>query len=151
MQLPNITTNRRGAALAETAIVLPLVLTLSLGMLDLAIGVFRYNTVSQAARQGARKAIVHGKLAPPQSTQWGPATYTASGNGTGAIETALLPDLAGLDPAQVTIRLEWLDLSSAPDSRVRVTVSTTYYPILTSLFGNPAFILTGSSTTRIAH
>ncbi len=63
---------RRGASMVEAAIILPVFLTLILGMLDLSTGVFRHQLVSQAARQGVRRAIVHGKLAPPQDDRMGP-------------------------------------------------------------------------------
>src|SRR5262245_26201074 len=55
---------RRGAVLAEAAIVIFVFLILVFGMMDLGIGVARNNALSQAARQGVRQAIVHGRLAP---------------------------------------------------------------------------------------
>src|SRR5512135_973199 len=69
---------RRGAALVELSVVLMMFLTLVLGMLDLGIGVFEYNTISQVARAGARKAITHGYLAAYNSTMnaWGPTNYS---------------------------------------------------------------------------
>ena len=45
---------RRGAATVEAAITLPVFLTLVLGMIDLSIGVARYNTLSQAAQYAAK-------------------------------------------------------------------------------------------------
>ena len=49
------------------------------------------------------------------------------------------------------VQVEWLDGSNAPGKRVRVTVTTTYRPMVTFLFGNPAIQLTASSTMLIAH
>jgi Flp pilus assembly protein TadG len=48
----------RGQGLVEFALVLPLILLLIFGILDLGRAVFTYNTVSQAARSGGRKAMV---------------------------------------------------------------------------------------------
>ena len=105
-------TRRRGATMVEAAIILPVFLTLILGMLDLSIGVFRHHVVSQAARQGVRHAIVHGKLGPPKKTAWGPAAYTGKGDASHEIATAINPYLAGLDPAQVDIQVQWIDGSN---------------------------------------
>ena len=59
---------RRGATLVETAIVLLVFLTLTFGMLDLAIANLNNNIVNNAARQAARIASVHGTMAPPSTT-----------------------------------------------------------------------------------
>lgn len=52
-------TDRRGQALAEFALVLPVVLLLIFGLIDLGRAVFLANSVTNAAREGARFAIVH--------------------------------------------------------------------------------------------
>jgi Flp pilus assembly protein TadG len=52
----------RGQTLAEFAMVVPLILLLLLGAVDLGRAVFAYNTLSQAARAGARTAIVNQDL-----------------------------------------------------------------------------------------
>ena len=48
----------RGQALVEFAIVLPVIEMVVLGLFDLGRAVFTYNTLSQAARQANRTAIV---------------------------------------------------------------------------------------------
>jgi Flp pilus assembly protein TadG len=53
------TTRRRGQALVEFALVLPIALMLLLGVFDLGRAVFIYNTLTNAAREGARLAIVN--------------------------------------------------------------------------------------------
>lgn len=50
--------HRRGQSLAEFALVLPVLLLLFMGILDFGRAVFAYNTLSNAAREGARVAIV---------------------------------------------------------------------------------------------
>lgn len=47
-----------GQSLAEFALVLPVILLLFMGIVDLGRAVFAYNTLSNAARDGARVAIV---------------------------------------------------------------------------------------------
>jgi Flp pilus assembly protein TadG len=48
-----------GQDLVEYALVLPILLLLVLGTIDLALVVFSYDTISNAAREGARYAVVH--------------------------------------------------------------------------------------------
>ena len=49
----------RGQSLVEFALVLPLFLLLVFGILDLGLAVFSYNSITNAAREGARLAIVN--------------------------------------------------------------------------------------------
>ena len=49
----------RGQALAEFALALPVFLILVFGMLDVGRAVYTYNTLTNAAREGARFAIVN--------------------------------------------------------------------------------------------
>ena len=50
---------RRGQALVEFAIVLPIIFVVLIATLDLGRAVFVYNTLAQSARQAARLAIVN--------------------------------------------------------------------------------------------
>ncbi len=47
-----------GQELVEFALVLPLLLVLVFGIVDFSVAVFDYNTVANAAREGARAAIL---------------------------------------------------------------------------------------------
>lgn len=49
----------RGQTLVEFAIVVPVLLVIVLGLLDLGRAVFVYNTLAQSARQASRTAIVN--------------------------------------------------------------------------------------------
>ena len=143
---------RRGAAMAEVAVIGLLFLMLIMGLLDLGIGVYRYNLVCQAARQGARQAIVHGALAPSQIGSWGPATYGPTpASGSNAIAVALQPYLTGIEPSTVTIKYQWLDGDNQFGHRVQVTVTYSYKPMMTFIFGSPTYNLGTVSTMRIAH
>jgi Flp pilus assembly protein TadG len=143
---------RRGATIVEMAIVLMVFLTLVLGMLDLGLGVFHYHVLGQAARQGARQAIVHGNLAD-RLGPWGPQGFTVTAEDASPLVAAIRPVLAGFDLSQVTIQAEWPDGGNDPssDQRVRVTVSAPYRPIITFIFGNPTYTLQATSTMFIAH
>jgi Flp pilus assembly protein TadG len=142
---------RRGAALVELSVVLMVFLTLVLGMLDLGIGVFEYNTISQVARAGARKAVIHGSMAGAMG-EWGPTTYgPVAATDTNPIAQAIQPSLAGLDSTKVTIKVEWLDSDNQPEKRVRVTVTYPFQPMMTFIFGNPTITLSAVSVMPIAH
>jgi Flp pilus assembly protein TadG len=141
----------RGAVLTEAALTLPVFLTVVLAVLDLGIGLFVQEVICQAARQGVRQAIVHGRLASPRRTSWGPTTYTAMANASGEIPAAIRTQLAVLDPARVSIRVDWIDGGNDVQQRVRVTVSTTWTPMLTSLFGSRPWTFSAASTMPIAH
>ena len=149
---------RRGVVLAEAAIVTLVFLTLLLGTVDLGLGVFRFNSISQAARFGARQAIVHGNLAATGVATgsgwgpWGPTTINqvATATGTPAID-AVRPMLVGCNLSDTHVKFEWLNNDNSPEKPVRVTVTTTYKPIMLWVFGNVTINLQATSTMLIAH
>lgn len=51
--------SERGQDMVEFALVVPILLLLFLGIIEFGIIVFRYNSVSSLAREGARYGIVH--------------------------------------------------------------------------------------------
>src|SRR4051794_9867306 len=144
---------RRGAALVEAAITTTAFMALMFGMVDLGTGVLRNHMVSEAARQGARQAAVHGSLAPSawNGGAWGATAFSGTGSSTNPIATGIMSYLNGLDPSQVNIQAQWLDGGNKAEQRVQVTVSTTWTPMVTSLFGGQAYNLSASSTMPIAH
>src|SRR6186997_3699952 len=56
------TRRHRGQALVEFALVIPLFLLMLVALFDLGRAVFSYNTLTNAAREGARLAIVNQDL-----------------------------------------------------------------------------------------
>ena len=163
--------DRRGAALVEAAVMSTLFLTLVFGMLSLGGALFRNHVAWEAARQGARAAIVHGRLSRLYSTTnaWGPppsydpaptsrSLYSSSTSCTmqaddpsDELAATIRPYLAGLDPSSVTILIQWPDGDNAPGNRVAVTVIAPYRTITPFIFGDQTITLVGSSTMTIAH
>jgi len=142
--------------------------TLVFGMIDLSIALFRKHVVSEAARQGARMATVHGYLAGASSTMnaWGPtpsyypalttqsiyassSSYTVQANvSSDELAGAISPYLVGLDPSTVTIQLVWPDGNNDLGNRVSVTVTVPY----SHLFLGPDSInLDATSTMTVVH
>jgi Flp pilus assembly protein TadG len=146
---------RRGAAMTEAAIILPVFLTLALGTIDLGLAVFENHCVAEASRQGARVASVHGALATQLGT-WGTTQYSGAGNSSDTIPTAFNSAgiFTGLNPAKVTVTVTWPDGgNSAQDGdRVQVAVSTTWKPLFTYVFGSKTSVtLSATSIMPIAH
>jgi hypothetical protein len=153
---------RRGATIVEMAIVLLTFLTLVLGMLDLGLGVARYNSLAHAARQGARQAIVHGSMAD-RLGPWGPATVGPFSLGatppsivlpsTDAADIAafIQPMLVHFNPAEVDVTVAWPEGGNEFGQPVTITLSAPFRPMMTFIFGNPTITLTAESTMSIAH
>ena len=140
----------------EVSLTLALFLTVTLGMFDLGVGVFRYHVIAQAARQGARRAIVHGALADRLGS-WGTADVDvlASAGGSHDIvdgaQDGVQDMLVACELDRTQIQIQWLDGTNELEARVRVTVSTPYQPVMLFIFGNQEIDLTASSTMQIAH
>ena len=157
----------RGQALAEFALVIPLFLLLALALVDFARGIFIYSVISDAAREGARYAAVHGSLAatdvPPNVTT-GPRTGDEHGT------TYVVPktrELAfGLDPSALTVGVCWgygcqvpPDCSAGdntaddPIADVPVTVRTCYdfQPVTASFLRLGTIRLGAQATLTITH
>lgn len=71
-----------GQGLVEFAVVLPIILLVIFGILDLGRGVFTYNALSQAARQATRTAIVDQDIARVRTTAiaYAPTLGLSTGN-----------------------------------------------------------------------
>ena len=150
--------NRRGATLVETVILLSAFVMLTLGMLDLGIGVLYYNTLSEAARAGARAAIVHGSLAPSELSAWDDSAAVT------AITSRIRPLLQaeGISDSDIAAAVT-VSHTDGPDAgsadtgtndagdTVTVTVSVPYQPVMGILLGTSTVTLTGKSTMVIAH
>jgi Flp pilus assembly protein TadG len=84
----------RGQALVELAFVLPLVILMLLGLFDFGRAIYAYNTVSNAAREAARVAIVNPNVAAVQA------------------EASSQAIALGISPASVTVEFWEADLSA---------------------------------------
>lgn len=151
---------RGGATTLEFSLVLLAFLTLVLGMMDLAIGIFRSAVLAQTAKSAAREAIVHGELAvawdtgdPPTGSVWGPGgiSKTSVQSLTHDIKNTIAPALTGMDPSEVYVQVQWPDSFNAVGDRVHVRLEHDYTPIIGFIFGQIEIPLVGSSTMRITH
>jgi hypothetical protein len=142
---------RRGAALLEGTIVLAVFLTIIFAMFDLGLAVMRQNSLAESARRLARTAIVHGDLAPPEYTAWGPLQYSGTADDDHEIANAVRTGLITMSPADVTIDVTWPDGDNRSGDRVVVSLEYPHRTILPSLFGGSSLNLRAESTMRVEH
>lgn len=142
---------RAGTAILEGVIVLSVFLTMVFALFDLGLAALRQNALAEGARRLAREAIVHGELAGPLRTSWGPAQFTGTAADNSEIGRAVRPALVTLNPADVQVQITWPDNDNRSGDRVAVRVVCAHRTILPRLFGSSTLQLRAESTMRIDH
>lgn len=120
MRMHKAQSRRRGATLVETAVVVSLTMLLLVGITDVGIMVWSYNVIGEAAREGARTAVVHGSKS---GQPFGP-----SANDTN-VDQAVRNYSFGLAQNDFVVTSSWPDGNNKPYSRVTVQVTYTYRPV----------------------
>lgn len=162
----------RGQSLVEFALLLPVLMLLIFGAIDAGRGIYIWNTVSQAAREGARRgAVLASSTARP-----GPCTVpycpTSPADLTAQVVTAANGMAVGLgqltSPSNVTVQCQrtpggtWAACAwGSADDRcfstsntcagdlIRVTITYPFSPLtpmISRVFGNPTM---GASATMV--
>ena len=137
-----------GQALVETALVLPLLLMLIVGLFDVGRAIWLSNTLATAVREGSRYGIVHGALSG-SPTGPGSASYTPPNIDT--VITTQVRKYSGGVPSSLTVLSTWPDGNANRGSRIVVSASFPFTPILSQVFlgGGLAVTLQSSSTLVI--
>ncbi len=139
--------NDRAQALVETALVLPLLLLLIVGLFDIGRAIWLSNTLATAVREGSRYGVVHGALSG-SPTGPGAATYTAPDTDTAI--TAQVRNYATGVPNNLTVQSTWPDGNANRGSRIVVSASFPFTPILAQVFlGSGLGITMRSSSTLV--
>lgn len=99
-----------GQDLLEYALVLPIFLLLVLGVIEFGLLFYEYNTVTNAAREGARAGVV---MESPGCSR------TCLAN---RVQTAAHATAVGLDPDEFIVTVDWCD-SACTIPQVRVTAN----------------------------
>jgi Flp pilus assembly protein TadG len=94
--------NRGGVVALETAFVLPVLFFLLLALIVWGTGVFNYQLVACLAREGARWTAVRGDFYQRDLGASSPTTQDV-------LQQAVLPFALGLDPAALSIQVQWVD------------------------------------------
>lgn len=131
----------RGQGLVEFAIGITIFLTLLIGIVDLARGVFYFNGVSSAAREITRETSIH-----PGS----------GALGSGAETAAMVASQRGLVPGLTVSSYVCEDLGGTtvvgpckPGDWVRVSVTAPFMPVLPFLAAMGPITLTSVSSAEI--
>jgi Flp pilus assembly protein TadG len=134
-----------GQSLVELALVLPIILLLFMAIFDFSRAIFAYNTVSNAARDGARVAIVDQQVTAGVSNAAKAAADQAVGLGLDPTDSTevrvqyLMPDLSGPCPPAWG---EWV--GCVADVRVQYR-----YSPATPIIGGIVGPITVGSTTQL--
>lgn len=99
----------RGASLVEFAISVPILFTLMLGFMAMALADYSLHTVSEAARDAARWAIVRGSSCSTNTPSQTDCNAT-SAEIQSYIQNTGYP---GIDPKSLTVTTTWLSPSAA--------------------------------------
>ncbi len=110
-----------GQTAIEFALTVLLFFTLVVFIMDGSRIFWNYLTVSEAAREGARYAIVHGK---DSKSPVGP-------NGYAALQQVVQARAIGLDPALLEVTAAWENNSNQRGNKVTVTVAYETQPVTT--------------------
>ena len=117
-----------GQDVVEYALILPLLMLLLVGIMEFGIAVFTYDTIANAAREGARYGIIHPEDSP-------------------GIESAARRLTTGLDQGALVLSI------SPPGDTIRVEVDYDHHLItgliMQAVGGNPTLHLYSVATMRI--
>ena len=125
--------DERGQSLVEFALVLPVLLLLIFGLLDVARAVWQENTLAFAAREATRYAIVHGSGATL------PVPYCSSC--TNATITGVVQQSA-IGVTGISATIAYPDGNNDRNSRVSVDVTAPFVPLPSQYLLNGALTVT---------
>ena len=137
---------RRGSALVEIALLLPMLLVLTIGLLEFGLLGLRHMALTGAVRAGVDYAFQYGDDAGTRR-----AVQSAAGNNAATVTSSTWCECAG---STVACNIGLCTGNLAPQVYVRVAVSEVYRPIfindemIASLLG-PSRTLSSNATFRI--
>jgi Flp pilus assembly protein TadG len=117
-----------GSLVVETALSLLLVIPMVFWLFEMCMLTYTYSVLGDAARQGVRYAIVHGIDSGNCS---GPSSSCADASGANVVSVVQSAAAYSFhDLSEMTVQVTYPDGSSAPPSRVDVTINYTYVPYI---------------------
>lgn len=142
----------RGQALAEFALVAPLLFLMIFGIIEFGRFIFAYEVLNNATREAARYAIVHGSdsLCPSGPMPGGGTSPSSCADPGGDQVKAQVVNFAftlGVTPSQVTVT--WPDVDNARGHDVEVASTYTFKTIIPLPL--PPISMTARSSLVINH
>ena len=128
--------HRSGQSLVEFALIIPLVLFLLMGFLDLGRAIFYYSSLSNAVREGTRYAIVNKDISESEIKDK-VEEYAFALTGT--------PNPLNRDEIIIT----YLPLDKTIKTNISIRASYTFQPV-TPFIASNGITLTAQSTMRIS-
>ena len=139
--------HERGQSMAEMAFIVPIIMMIIMGTLDLGRGIYDYNAIANGANEGARWLAGH-----PTSTD--PLTYeTAPYTGTVAAVNAELGPLLGplvYGPGNPPNNIDVQVTTGSLPAYVTVTVGYVFVPLTAIIIGGARMQLQ-TSTSLLLH
>ena len=127
--------DRSGFSVVEFAILAPVVILLTLGIVDLGRLAWTASALDQSAREAARYAALHGSAHPS------PATVAD-------IKSSARSHYVGLEPDRIIPTVTWSP-SNSPGGLVTVTVSTEFHLFTYGILTGRTVTLSGESTVTV--
>ena len=121
-----------GNAIVESALCFLMFMTIFIAIMEFGMGVFTYNFVSYAAREGTRYASTRGSLSGAPAT-------------ADTIQTMIRNQAVALNPSQLAVATTW-NASNIPGNTVTVKVTYPITPLLGFVLGN---ITVGATSTMM--
>lgn len=125
----------RGQTYAEFMVVVLPTVGVLFAIISLAMTVYTYSFVANAARDGVRYAIVHG-------------SRSSSPASSSDIQTYVRNEAQGITPSSISVSTTW-NPNNSPGSTVNVQVSYTYHPFYP--FANVSLPLSSSAQMVISN
>jgi Flp pilus assembly protein TadG len=135
----------RAQNMVEFAIVSPLLFLLFFGILEGGWLFYNQNEITDAAREGARYAAVHGTVAEDISDD-DVSTYEVPSSD---VKNAILEHLSIPNASDIQVTVSRPDGDMVPGHRVKVQVTFLYHPLIGYAFGSATVTLSSSSTSII--
>lgn len=126
----------RGQNMVEFALVSPILFIMLFGIMEGGWLLYHNHQVSNAAREGARYAVVHGTMSEDLAT-------------SAKVEEEILDRVALANPGSLEADLIQVDGDLEPESTIRVDVSYTHQTLVGFIFEDASFDLTADSTMQM--
>ena len=114
--------NRKGNAIVESGLCFTALMFIFFAIIEFGLGVYTYNFVSYAAREGTRYAAARGAQSPSKATET-------------SIETFVRNQGVALDPSRVAVATTW-NPNNNPGNTVTVRVTYPITPVLGLFLGS---------------
>ena len=147
---PTQSVSRRGQALVEFALVAPIFLLLTFSIVDFGWYVYTVQTLNEAAREGARYAIVHGSTSLcPSGPMPGGAPNWCDPSGL-KIEAVVEGSAVGIPASSISFStLRWTP-DNGRGSVFSLVVQATHQPLI-PLVPLPPITIEGASSLVVQH